>query len=415
MPCRFRVDSGRSAIQHDGMSDPVDGFLSRGEVVPTGSGALDGLTFAVKDLIDVAGVVTGCGNPTWAATHFPAAAHAVVVEHLLHAGARCLGKTITDEFAFSLVGENHFYGTPVNPKAPDRVPGGSSCGSASVVAAGHVDFALGTDTAGSVRVPAANCGIFGLRPTWGSISVAGVQPLAPSFDAVGFFARDAATMRRVAQVLLPTEPAPPAVRRVLMLEDGWGIVDEEIRNLRPAAEERFRLAGLAVESVSLGDLVSGELGSDFFVWKSTFSGVQWPEVWSTYGTWLETAAPQLGPKIAENFANVKKAGRSGLVASEVLRNDAWANLRARLAPATALCIPTAPSVAPQRGKVDYDRSGTGYLPRTLCLTAIAGLCGLPQVSLPFITASGLPAGISLIGTRETDLALVDAAVGLEEG
>lgn len=391
------------------MSNPVDGFLSRGEVAPTGSGALEGLTFAVKDLIDVAGVVTGCGNPAWAATHFPAAAHAVVVEHLLDAGARCLGKTITDEFAFSLVGENHFYGTPVNPKAPDRVPGGSSCGSASVVAAGQVDFALGTDTAGSVRVPAANCGIFGLRPTWGSISVAGVQPLAPSFDTVGFFARDAAMMHRVARVLLPSEPAPPAIRRVLMLEDGWGIVDEEIRDLRPAAEDRFRLAGLAVESVSLGGLVSGELGSDFFAWRNTFSGVQWPEVWSTYGAWVENAAPEMGPKIASNFANVKKAGRSALAASLALRIHARASLRAKLVPDTALCLPTTPCVAPVRGKVDYDRSGTGYLPRTLCLSAIAGLCCLPQLSVPFVTASGLPAGVSLVGAPDADLALVDAA------
>jgi len=195
---------------------------------PTNSGALDGLNFAVKDLFDLAGTVTGCGNPTWAATHFPAVAHAVVVECLLQAGARCVGKTLTDEFAFSLVGENHFYGTPPNPKAPDRVPGGSSCGSASVVAAGLADFALGTDTAGSVRVPAANCGIPGLRPTWGRISVAGVQPLAPSFDTVGFFAGDLEVLARVAGVLLPSDVAPPPIRRVLMLEQGWNIADPEI-------------------------------------------------------------------------------------------------------------------------------------------------------------------------------------------
>jgi amidase len=387
----------------------VDGFLSRQGIAALGSGALDGLTFGAKDLIDLAGAVTGCGNPAWAATHPPAAAHAVVVEQLLQAGARCLGKTITDEFAFSLVGENHFHGTPLNPKAPDRVPGGSSCGSASVVAAGQVDFALGTDTAGSIRVPASNCGILGLRPTWGKISVAGVQPLAPSYDTVGVLARDAAVLRRVVGVLLPPEPEAPAINRVLMLEQGWEIADGEIRELRPAAAECFLRAGLQVESVALGALVSGELGSDFFTWKTIFSGVQWPEIWSTYGTWLEAVAPPLGPKIAENFAHVKKAGRSGLVASAALRVHARAGLRAALAPGTALCLPTASRVAPVRGKVDYDRGGTGYLPRTLCLTAIAGLGGLPQVSLPFVTASGLPAGVSLIGGPETDSALVEVA------
>lgn len=391
------------------MSGPVSGFLERVDVPTSGSGALDGLTFAVKDLMDLAGTVTGCGNPAWAALHPPAVAHAVVVEHLLNAGASCLGKTITDEFAFSLVGENHFHGTPLNPKAPDRVPGGSSSGSASVVAAGEVDFALGTDTAGSVRVPAANCGLLGLRPTCGRISVAGVQPLAPSFDTVGFFARDTDVLRRVAEVLLPTVPAPAALRRVLVLEEAWHLADDEIRQLRPSAEEHLRGVGLAVAALTLRELAGGALGSDFFAWRDAFCGVQWPEIWSTYGAWLESRAPELGPKIAANFANVKKAGRAGLDAALATQVEARARLREMLPPGTALCLPTTPSVAPLRGHVDYDRSGTGYLPRTICLCAIAGLCGLPQLNLPCLTATGLPAGVSLIGPADSDLALVQVA------
>lgn len=376
---------------------------------PTNSGALDGLNFAVKDLFDLAGTVTGCGNPTWAATHFPAVAHAVVVECLLQAGARCVGKTITDEFAFSLVGENHFYGTPPNPKAPDRVPGGSSCGSASVVAAGLADFALGTDTAGSVRVPAANCGIPGLRPTWGRISVAGVQPLAPSFDTVGFFAGDLEVLARVAGVLLPSDVAPPPIRRVLMLEQGWNIADPEIQALRPLVEDRLRASGLHIASVSLRELAAGELGGDFFAWKNAFSGVQWPEIWSTYGGWIEATKPELGPMIAANFAKVKSAGRSALAVSSAARLQARAGLHAGLPSDAVLCLPTSPSVAPVREHVDYDRGGTGYLPRTLCLTAVAGLCGLPQLSIPFEVSSGLPAGISLVGAAHADLAVIDAA------
>ena len=376
---------------------------------PTSSGALDGLNFAVKDLFDLAGTVTGCGNPTWAATHFPAVAHAVVVECLLQAGARCVGKTITDEFAFSLVGENHFYGTPPNPKAPDRVPGGSSCGSASVVAAGLADFALGTDTAGSVRVPAANCGIPGLRPTWGRISVAGVQPLAPSFDTVGFFAGDLEVLARVAGVLLPSDVAPPPIRRVLMLEQGWNIADPEIQALRPLVEDRLRASGLHIAAVSLRELAAGELGGDFFAWKNAFSGVQWPEIWSTYGGWIEATKPELGPMIAANFAKVKSAGRSALAVSSAARLQARAGLHAGLPSDAVLCLPTSPSVAPVREHVDYDRGGTGYLPRTLCLTAVAGLCGLPQLSIPFEVSSGLPAGISLVGAAHADLAVIDAA------
>jgi amidase len=391
---------------------PVDGFLLRLDVPPTAAGPLDGLTFGVKDLIDVAGTVTGCGNPTWAASRPAAVAHAVVVELLLNAGARCLGKTITDEFAFSLVGENYFYGTPLNPKAPDRVPGGSSAGSASVVAAGQVDFALGTDTAGSVRVPAANCGIHGLRPTWGRASMAGIQPLAPSFDTVGVFARDPAVLGRVADCLWPAEVSPQPIRRVLMLEQGWEIADADVGTCRSLAADQLVRAGVAVESIDLGALVDGGMGRDFFAWKSAFSGAQWPEVWSIYGSWLTAAEPELGLRIAENFANVKKSDRSGLAAGLKDREHARRALQAFLAPDVALCVPTTPSVAPVRGRVDYDRTGFGYLPRTLCLTAIAGLCGLPQLSVPFTTANGLPAGVSLIGAPDADHALIALAAAM---
>src|SRR5262245_57237595 len=140
-------------------------FVATFDLPPTSSGPLDGLSFAVKDLIDIAGQKTGCGNPGWRDLHPAAVAHAPCVEQLLQAGGRCIGKTITDELAFSLLGENHFYGTPLNAQAPDRVPGGSSSGSASAVACGLVDFALGTDTGGSTRVPASNCGIWGFRPS----------------------------------------------------------------------------------------------------------------------------------------------------------------------------------------------------------------------------------------------------------
>src|SRR5215510_6316024 len=181
-------------------------FVTTFDLPPTGSGSLDGLCFAVKDVIDVAGCKTGCGNPTWRDSHPPAVAHAVCVEQLLRAGARCVGKTISDELAFSLLGENHFYGTPLNPCAPDRVPGGSSSGSASAVACGLLDFALGTDTGGSTRVPASNCGIWGFRPSHDFVSVAGVNPLAPSFDTVGILAQSAHVLAKVGFVLFADAP-----------------------------------------------------------------------------------------------------------------------------------------------------------------------------------------------------------------
>lgn len=386
-----------------------EAFVRRFDLPPTAAGLLDGLTFAAKDLIDIAGLVTGCGNPDWAATHPPAAAHAVAVEILLGSGARCLGKTITDEFAFSLVGENHFFGTPLNPAAPNRIPGGSSCGSASAVASGQVDFALGTDTAGSVRVPAANCGIYGLRPTWGRWSMAGIQPLAPSFDTLGVLARDLEVLRMITACLCATDSKPQSVDTIFFLKEAWALADPEIRGALGPLEKSLSDAGFTVKTIGLDAFVEGDLATDFFTWKQTFSGVQWPEVWSTYGTWLSEKERKLGPKIAENFANVRKAGRAQLLSAMLHREQARRELHQFLSPTTALCIPTIPSPPPLLGQVDYDRSGSGYLPRILCLTALANLAGLPQVNLPLAIASGLPAGLSFVGAPGADEALVSLA------
>src|SRR6476646_6789646 len=206
-------------------------FIEKFTLPPTKDGSLRGLTFAVKDLIDVAGHRTGCGNPTWLAKHPPATVSAVCVEQLLAAGAQCEGKTITDEFAFSLLGENHHYGTPLNPAAPDRVPGGSSSGSASAVACGLVDFAIGTDTGGSVRTPASNCGIFGIRPSHGIISVAGVMPFAPTLDTVGVFTRSAELLQRVATVLLANDASTTAElpSSIYIVREAFELADPAVR------------------------------------------------------------------------------------------------------------------------------------------------------------------------------------------
>src|SRR5258707_15588860 len=177
-------------------SPPVaDAFVERFVVEPESDGPLRGTSFAVKDLFDVAGWLTGCGNPTWRATHSAATTNAAVVQLLLRAGGRLVGKTRTDELAYSLDGRNFHEGAPINPAAPERLTGGSSSGPASAVAARDVDFAVASDTAGSVRVPAAWCGLIGMRPTHGRVPPAGLAPLAPSLDTVGGPARSAALMR----------------------------------------------------------------------------------------------------------------------------------------------------------------------------------------------------------------------------
>jgi amidase len=198
----------------------------RCERPPLADGPLSGLRFGVKDLIDVEGAVTSCGNPDWAALHGPARSDAPVVHTLREAGATVAGKTVTDEFAFSLEGDNVHHGTPRNPRASDRLPGGSSSGSAVAVAAGLVDFALGSDTGGSVRVPASFCGVYGFRPTHGALSLDGVMPFAPSYDTVGWFARDADLMLRIGRALLPTEREPKMnMRRMIFAHDAFAAAD----------------------------------------------------------------------------------------------------------------------------------------------------------------------------------------------
>ncbi|HWI12737.1 MAG TPA: amidase family protein, partial [Burkholderiales bacterium] len=176
--------------------DRINAFCRHTHVELPGasSGPLAGLTFAAKDIYDVIGHRTGFGSPDWLRTHEPAASTAPVVQQLLDAGATMVGKTQTDELTYSLNGENAHYGTPVNVNAPGRIPGGSSSGSAAAVAAGLVDFALGSDTGGSVRAPASFCGIYGIRPTHGRVSLRGACPLAATFDTAGWFAREASLL-----------------------------------------------------------------------------------------------------------------------------------------------------------------------------------------------------------------------------
>src|SRR5262252_4073731 len=210
--------------------DPVNAFVPGPRIRIEGrpDGPLAGLTFAAKDLFDVAGHPTGGGNPDWAAHNPVPTRHAWAVARLLEAGATLIGKTITDEVSLGIVGENAFYGTPVNPRAPGRVPGGSSSGSAAAVAGGRCDTALGTDTGGSVRVPASFCGLYGIRPTHGRLPLDGMMPQAPSSDTTGWFARDTGTFARVSQVMLGEDLPRELPPRLIIAIDAFGFADADV-------------------------------------------------------------------------------------------------------------------------------------------------------------------------------------------
>jgi amidase len=387
-------------------------FVTTFDLSPTSSGPLDGLRFAVKDTIDVAGFKTGCGNPTWRDSHPAAVVHAVCVEQVLLAGARCVGKTVCDELAFSLLGENHFYGTPLNARAADRVPGGSSSGSASAVACGLVDFALGTDTGGSTRVPASNCGIWGFRPSHDFISVAGVNPLAPSFDTVGILAHSADVLAKVGFVLLagvPVSASKPAA--IHLIREAFALADADVQQALSEPLRRLReVFGDAVRESSMQELVDDDAGDSFATWTDTFCVVQWAEIESCLGAWIANARPEFGPEIAASFQLMSQLDRRRLAQAVQQREQYFRSLHEFLGPADLLCIPTTPALAPRKGEPPRrSSSGSGYYPRTLSLTSVAGMGRLPQVSFPIADADGVPVGLSLLARHGQDSFLLGMA------
>lgn len=395
-------------------------FVETFSIEPMGSGTLDGLRFAVKDLIDVAGHKTSCGNPTWRDTHPVAVANAVCVDQLLLSGARCIGKTVTDELAFGLDGENAFYGTPTNPKAPDRVPGGSSSGSASAVSCGLAHFALGTDTGGSVRVPASNCGIYGMRPSYGAISVAGVNPLAPTFDTVGVLACNSEVLSKAVSVLQGCDvPSCIEIGTIYLLEEAFEISDSEIRAALAEPVERMkRMFPGKVRLVSLRDM-DGELGKlGLKGWYDTYCRIQWAEIWSCLGAWVTEARPQFGDRVRANFEHVKNMDRKILTDAVRRRRYYFGALRSFLGENDLLCMPTTPALAPIEGSLGTDRTVGDYFPRALSMTAVAGIARLPQVTLPLASVGEVPIGLSLLAANGMDgfllrvVQLVDSGCGL---
>jgi amidase len=385
-------------------------FVEQFSIQPTAEGALSGLTFAAKDLIDIAGRTTGCGNPTWAKTHAPATVHAVCVEHLLASGARCVGKTITDELAFSLIGENHFHGTPLNPRSPGRVPGGSSSGSASAVACGLVDFALGTDTGGSVRVPSANCGLFGLRPSHGRISVAGVMPFAPTFDTVGVMTNNAELLARVAGTLLGAEiPESTHVNRVCLVQEAFALCEPDTLNaLRGPLEEMRCIWGDRLQETSIHSIDGEPPGTGLGGWYSSIYRIlQWAEIWSCLGSWIDETKPEFGPVTAGNFELARNLNRAELEPAIRRREQYCQQLNEFLQPGDLLCLPTIPAPAPLRGTIGCrSQDSTNYYPSALALTSVAGVGRLPQVTLPVAECNGAPIGISLLAGHGQDACLL---------
>ena len=364
------------------------------------SGPLAGLTFAAKDIYDIAGHKTGFGSPDWLRTHAEAVRTAPVVEALAQSGASMVGKTQTDELTFSLNGENAHYGTPINVNAPGRIPGGSSSGSAAAVAGGLVDFALGSDTGGSVRAPASFCGIYGLRPTHGRISLECACPLAPSFDTAGWFARDATVMERVGAVLFSEAPVSRLPGRVLLAQDAFDLVEAATRDaLRPAVERIAAVLGRP-EAVSVSE-------HGLAAWLDVFRTLQGFEIWAQHGAWVKEVRPTLGPGVRQRVEWASTIAAEDAAAARDRRLEIAKRMASLLTRDTVLVLPTAPHIAPL---INSDPKATeDFRTRALTLLCIAGLARLPQLNLPLATLQGCPIGVSLIGGQGADMSLLAIA------
>lgn len=386
--------------------DTIGAFVPHGRFVLEGapSGPLAGLTFAAKDLFHVAGHPTGAGNPTWLATHAVPVSTSPLITTLLDAGATLVGKTLTDELAYSINGDNAHYGTPVNVRAPGRVPGGSSSGSVAAVAAGLCDFALGTDTGGSTRVPASYCGVWGLRTTHGLLPVTSMVPLNPGFDTPTWFADHPATFARVARVLLP--PAATVFRRAMLFEDLLGQADGAFHGRLEAV---FSALGRQMDA-RRASVTPGGTADELESWRQTYVTASAREAWQVHGEWIEACRPVFGTAVAGRFDIARGISDAAAEAAHARKEQIRAHVRALLGDDGIAVIPSAAGVAPlltaSGAQIDELRS------RTFRITCVAGLAGLPQVSLPFLSPDGLPVGVSLLGPAGSDRALVEFAVAL---
>lgn len=372
-------------------------------LVAPSEGPLSGVRLAVKDIIDVGGYLTGGGNPTWLEQQAPAVRDADAVAVLRGAGAVVVGKTHTDELAYSLAGSNAHYGDLDNPRAPGRTPGGSSSGSAVAVASGMADLGLGTDTAGSIRVPAAWGGLYGLRPTWGRVSTRGVMALGPTHDTVGLLARELPLLATAAGLLLRWGADATEPLGFLVPEDLWAQADDSVVDaLRPALSQ--------LEQVLPVDTVSALLTTPPRAIVETFTITQGAQVWETHGGWVRTHKPAIGPDVA-----ARMSAAAALPAETVADARALAAvIRAQLAEVLQgriMLLPTVPVTAP----TPAEARTPDVRDRLLTLTVPASIGGLPALTVPVEGEDGLPVGLCLVGPPGADHQLLALAAAAAAG
>jgi amidase len=326
--------------------------------------------------------------------------NAAMVQALIDEGAHLVGKTHLVEMAYALTGRNVHFGTPINPKAPDRLPGGSSSGSAAAVAGGLADIGLSTDTLGSIRVPGSYCGLYGLRPTQGRLSLEGASPLAPSLDTGGWLTRDIETLRLLVQLFLKDAITP--LSAPLRLGVPLPLIADLESQTRMAFEVWLEVVNATIAPVEPLDLAH----EDIVTWTHTVRIIQGYEAWKAHGSMILKLKPELGPGIIERFEWASKVSLNEYQQALEDREVLYLRL-APLIKSHVLILPSAPGPAPLRSASDAELEG--HRTALIRQMSLASLFGLPELTLPLLTTEGLPVGISLIGPRGGDLALAELA------
>lgn len=378
--------------------DTVNAFCKEApiEILSTTTGPLDGLTFGVKDVFDIANVPTGFGSPAWLDTHPIPSMTAPFISNLVDAGASLVGKTHTDELTYSILGMNAHYGTPINTAAPDRVPGGSSSGSAAAVTAKLVDFAIGSDTGGSVRTPASFCGIYGFRPTHGRISLENARPLAKSFDTLGWFARDPEILLKAGETLLNETRITQSNPSYFFLKEAFDLLPAAVTKQAKEAIA-LRLGNPQISNLSIGN-------HDLQDWAETFRVLQGAEIWKEHGGWAKEHFNEMGPGIKERFEAAGLITEEQRKAALLKQIEVISTLDQLLAENTYLILPTVIDIAPRLNSTANELDS--FRKNSFKLLCIAGLCGLPQVSLPLLTIQDAPFGVSVLAKQNMDMPLL---------
>lgn len=371
---------------------------------------LKGMRLAVKDVFHMAELPTSAGNPDWLNSHQIPSSTSPVITRLIEAGAEFIGKTQTDELAYSLNGQNCHFGTPVNPAAPDRLPGGSSSGSASAVSLNLADIGLGTDTGGSIRVPASYQGLFGLRPTHQSIPCEDLVALAPPFDTIGWMTRDLSTLQNIAQVLLPsvsntasnTELEKNLAPKLMLLQ---ALSEQSEQHALINAFLNRKSQHIQLHKNNSLDPFALQAGESFRI-------LQGYAIWQEHGHWLSQQPRDIADDILTRFNWCRTISEAQVTVAKTQQQQVIAAINQSLQQVDALILPTTPGRSPVLNSSDHELAE--YRHTLLNLTALAGLAGLPQLHLPLFHIDNSPCGLSLLGKAGSEQQLIQIAEQLLE-